>query len=347
MTAIEVADLAGVSQSAVSRAFTPGASVSPATRERIEAAARKLGYRPNALARSLIMGRSRIIGAAMAYLENQFYPEVLEQLSFRLQALGYHLLLFTAKPDQSADPILSEVISYQIDGLVLASTLLSSAVARECQEASIPVVMLNRTSQSEGVSSVVTENEKGAATIAAFLAKGGHKRFAYISGLQHASTNRDRERGYSDWLKRNGFGPPMRAAGHYSFSGAAEAARVLLSQKKRPDAIFCANDHMAIAAIEVVRHEYGLRIPEDVSIVGFDDVGAARWPSYSLTTFSQPVGPMVDEAVNILVELISDPDKPARQTVLPGELVVRNSARIPPGVVNAFERRIWRLNEIK
>ena len=127
-TSLDVARLAQVSQSAVSRTFTPGASVSEATRTKVEAAARKLGYRPNAIARTLITRRSRMIGVVMSYLENQFYPVVLEKLSQRLQRDGYHVLLFIADTRQT-DAVLAEILQYQVDGLVMASTSMYSALA--------------------------------------------------------------------------------------------------------------------------------------------------------------------------------------------------------------------------
>jgi DNA-binding LacI/PurR family transcriptional regulator len=131
--------------------------------------------------------------------------------------------------------------------------------------------------------------------------------------------------------------------GHYSFAGASAAARELLSRKARPDAIFRANHHTAIAAIEVARHEFGIDVGREVSIVGFDDVGAARWPSYGLTTFSQPVAPMVDETIAILMDLIEQRSRTPRQSVIEGDLMIRSSARVPPhGVVETSDGHIWR-----
>ncbi|WP_199707231.1 LacI family DNA-binding transcriptional regulator [Teichococcus wenyumeiae] len=329
VTATDVARLAGTSQSAVSRVFTPGASVSPETREKVTAAAAQLGYRPNAIARSLITRRSRIVAVAMAYLNNQFYPDVLEALSDRLQAQGYQILLFTADRHAAADPVLEQVMRYQVDAIVLASTSLSSAFARECRQAGVPVVMFNRTTDDPDLLSVTGDNEQGGHAIARFLAAGGHRRPAFIAGLEASSTNRDRELGFTRGLAEAGQAAPLRAVGHYSYEGAVEATRQLLRRDDRPDAIFCANDHMAIACMDVARHEFGLAVPEDLSVIGFDDVGPARWPSYDLTSYSQPLLPMVDATVEILMECMEDPSRPARGVVLKGSLMVRGSARRP------------------
>lgn len=343
VTATDVARRAGVSQSAVSRAFTPGASIAEETRRKVEEAARALGYRPNAIARSLTTRRSRIIGVAAAYLQNQFYPEVLEAMSRGLRARGYQLLLLMPEHGRHADPLLEEVMAWQVDGLILASTTLSSALADQCRAAGIPVLLFNRTSQAANVSSVTGENFRGGQRIAAFLAAGGHRRFAFVAGIENSSTSRDREHGFSGWLAGHGFDAPLRAVGHYNLDAAAAAARSLLGRPDRPDAIFCANDHMAIAVADVARHEFGLRIPGDLSLIGFDDTAPARWPSYSLTSFSQPLQPMVDATVAMVCEMIENPTAPTRQEVVRGELVVRGSARRPAeGCVSLDGQLVWR-----
>ena len=141
VTAHEVASLAKVSQSAVSRTFTPGASVSDATREKVLQAAKKLGYRPNALARSLITRRSHMIALVMSYLENQFYPLVIEKLSQKLQQQGYHLLMFISDEAES-DGVLAEILQYQVDGIVMASTMLSADMAKSCADFGVQLYFL-------------------------------------------------------------------------------------------------------------------------------------------------------------------------------------------------------------
>jgi DNA-binding LacI/PurR family transcriptional regulator len=322
--------------------FTPGASVSEETRKKVLKAASSLGYRPNALARSLIAGRSRIIGVLVSYLSNQFYPEVLETLSQRLQALGFHLLLFIVDEENSADPLLQQAMDYQVDGLIMASVSLSSKLAAEAVAAGIPVVMFNRTSDISEASSVTGENFAGSACIASFFVAAGHKKIALIAGQENTSTNRDRESGFRTRLGQLGVTLARREVGAYSFTQAAEAARRLFGEGERPDAIFCANDHMAIAAIEVARNEFGLDVPGDVSIAGFDDIGPARWPSYAITSFQQPIDRMVDACISILLGSVIDNSPVVRHIVVPGELIVRASARVPPGTTEKDEQKIWR-----
>lgn len=340
-TAVDVARLAGVSQSAVSRAFTPGASISAEKKTRIVEAARQIGYRPNVIARSLITGRSNTIGLVAAYLQNYFYPQIIEQMAARLRRSGFHIALFTTDLNQPADNILEEILGYGLDGLILVSTTLSSALADECRATGIPVVLFNRTTESLNVSSVTGENRRGGELMARFLVAAGHRKIAFMAGVEDSSTSRDREHGFVAGLAAHGLALCARVVGDYRYDRAGEAARSLLSSRERPDAIFCANDHMALAAIEVAKYEFGLTLARDISIVGFDDIELAGWPSFALTSFSQPAAPMVERTVDLILELIADDTAPTRHEIVAGDLVIRGSARLPPGCRTVEGRQTW------
>ncbi len=328
VTSDDVARLAKVSQSAVSRAFTAGASISDETRSRVQAAARQLGYRPNALARAMTSGRSRLIALLAAYLDNHFYPVVLEQLSRALQGHGYHVLLFMTEPGKQ-DEVVQRILQYQVDGIVMASATLSSRLAAECARTGIPIVQLNRYVASSPASSVTSDNIEGGSLVADLLARAGHQQIAFIAGAEDSSTNRDRAAGFYKGLAQHGLTVAARAVGGYQFEGAAAAARSLMAASQRPDAIFVANDHMAFAVMDVLRSEYGLSVPEDISIVGYDDVPEAAWQGYDLTTVSQSPEQMIDATVDILMEQIEQQSVRSRAAVIPVKLVIRGSARIP------------------
>jgi DNA-binding LacI/PurR family transcriptional regulator len=328
VTSSDVAKRAKVSQSAVSRTFAGGASVSDGTRQKVLKAADQLGYRPNALARAMISGRSRLVALLVAYLDNHFYPVVLEQMARALQAHDYHVLLFmTDFGDQ--DRVVAKMLEYQVDGIVMVSATLSSSLARECADTGTPVVLLNRYSPSTPTSSVTSDNLEGGRLLAHFLADGRHKRVAFIAGHEDSSTSRDREAGFFKGLAERGMTCFARDVGGYTAAGAAEATRRLLSPRQRPDAMFVANDHMAFATIDVARREFGLRIPQDLSVVGYDDVPEASWDAYALTTVAQPAKDMVDTTVSILLEQMERKVVTRRAAVLPIRLVVRGSARLP------------------
>ena len=332
-TSVDVARLAQVSQSAVSRAFTPGASVSQATRSKVQAAAQRLGYRPNAHARSLTTGRSRIIGLVLSYIENLFYPTVLERLAKRLQQDGHHLLIFLSD-SQNSDELVGEILQYKVDGIVLGATTLSSALAKRCAEASIPEVLFNRvmaSSSAGAVSSVRSDNVGGGREIARYLLAAGHKRIAYVAGREDSSTNLERESGFMQGLAESGRRLFARAVGNYDFEQSCQAARELFAGAgAKPDAVFVAGDQMAIAVMDTLRHELGMSVPRDVSVVGFDNVPQAAWQSYQLTTFEQPVEPMVEATVELLQSYLrAERTPPSRNLVVPGRLIARASARSP------------------
>ena len=332
VTSIDVARRAGVSQSAVSRVFTPGASASKATVAKVRKAAEELGYRPNPLARAMITGKSRIIGLVVAYLDNQFYPLALERLSNALQAHGYHVLVFMASNrDEELDGIIQDLLDYHVDGIITASVAMSNAITERCAAAGIPVVMFNRGQDGPGLSSVTSANVAGGAQVAEFLLAGGHTRIAHIAGWQGSSTGRDRRQGFVTRLAGAGVTLSAEIDGMYDRDTAATAARTLVDSATPPDAIFVGNDHMAFAVLDVLRHERGLSVPGDISVVGYDDVPLAAWPAYDLTTVRQPVNRMVEATVETLLAKIADPDRPPQKIEIAAPLIVRGSARIPQG----------------
>lgn len=338
----DVAALAGVSQSAVSRAFTPGSSVAEDTRRQILRAAKKLGYHPNLIARSLSTKRSNIIGLAIGSLENPFYAEVVKELSERLSATGRHILLFASGAGDSGESEVGAFLSYQIDALILTATSPSEALVRDCRKAGVPVVLINRDTDIAGVSTVQGENRRGGETVAAFLIAGGHERYAFIGGAASSTVSMSRQVPFQDYVARHAARGVAVRYGDYTFAGAAAAARELLSLSDRPDAIFCASDNMAFGVLDVAEREFRLRRRVDISVVGFDDVREARQPAYDLTTFAQPPEALAANAVEIIdAQLRKRGARPERREV-GGDLIVRGSARIPAeGVVAKGEMRIW------
>jgi DNA-binding LacI/PurR family transcriptional regulator len=326
VTSLDVAKRAGVSQSAVSRFFTPGTSVSKKMAEKIQAAAQEMGYRPNILARSLITGRSGMIGLVVAYLENYFYPEAVERLSKALQDEGYHVLVFITSLDgENVDRVAQEILDYQVDGIVLASVPMSSELAARCQALGVPVVLFNRSQDDERLSAVTTDNRRGGRLVADHFLALGHRWMGYIAGNEGASTQRDREAGFQEGLAQAGFTLRRREVGDFSHDAAAEATRRMFARPSRPTAVFVCNDHMAFAVMDVLRFELHLRVPEDVSVAGFDDVPPARWGAYNLTTVRQDVGAMVAETVSTLIAAIKGGSDAPRRVTLPSELILRGS----------------------
>ncbi len=341
-TETDVAKLAGVSQSAVSRAFTPGASVAKATRERILEAAKTLGYQTNLMARSLATRRSNIVALAISNLENPFYAQVAKELSERLRHTGRHILLFTTTADGTADSELERVLSYQVDALILTATIPSPELTDQCQKNGIPIVQINRESKISGISTVRGENQRAAEQVAEFLIAGGHKNFAFIGGAKGSNISEIRLNAFTNHLNALGFSDVQIAYGDYSFQGAAAATRQLLTSGKPIDAIFCASDYMAFAALDVIKYEFNLSVPKDISIVGVDDVPEASHSAYDLTTYSQPASSLAEEAIKIIDQQIANPGRRAQRREVRGQLILRGSARHPDNSIFTIEgKKIW------
>jgi DNA-binding LacI/PurR family transcriptional regulator len=324
----DVARAAGVSQAAVSRAFTPGASVAPKTRKSVMDAAEKLGYRPNAIARSLIKHSTKIIGIVLVRFANPFYWQVFEQFTQRLQQHGYYTLLLNATQDQQIEETLPMALQYQVDGIIITSSTLSSQMADEAARAGTPVVLFNRYELTTTASAVCCDNVDGGRLVADALLDAGHTRLAYIAGEESSSTNRDRERGFRDRLMERGHSLWLREAGlEYTYRAGYAAAQRILARQPWPEAIFCASDLIALGAMDCARH-LGAKIPDDLSIIGYDDIDMAGWPAYSLTTVRQPTSKMVDTTIDVLLHAINNPEAEAVSKWIPTELVRRNSALI-------------------
>ena len=331
VTSQQVADRAGVSQSAVSRVYTPGASTSKKTVDKVRKAAAELGYRPNVLARAMVSGKSRIIGLVVAYLENQFYPEALERLSNALQQRGYHVLIFMAKQTAgNIDSVVEEILDYQVDGIIVASVAMSSELSERCRAAGVPMVLFNRSQDDPSMSAVTSDNYAGGRKVAEFLLAAGHRKIGYIAGWEGASTQRDREAGFVAALADAGITLHSRAKGEFVMAVAGEATRNMFASDP-PEAVFVASDHMAIAVMDTLRFELNFKVPGDVSVVGFDDVPAAGWPAYNLTTVRQLAKRMVTNTVDILLDQIENQQNEPRRMVIDGPLILRGSARIPEG----------------
>lgn len=326
VTSTEVARLAGVSQSAVSRVFTPGGSASDEIIGKVKAAAEELGYRPNAAARALNTGKSKVIGLVVAYLHNEFYAEAVERLSLALQEKGYHALLFVASPTVGdIDSVMQEILDFQVDGVIIVSVNLSPGLWADLERHHIPTVLFNREQPGVDYTTVVMDNVEGGREIARHLTSLGHERIGYVAGFEGASTQRDRELGFTDGLAEAGLEIATRAVGNFVRSQAEEGTRWMFDRPDAPSAVFVCTDHMAIAVMDVLRHELKLRVPDDVSVVGFDDIPSAALASYDLTTYRQRLNRMVAEAVAALFKEIEDGRSETQFMRIPGSLIVRGS----------------------
>jgi DNA-binding LacI/PurR family transcriptional regulator len=293
-------------------------------RTRVLQAAEALHYQPNVIARSLSTRRSNIVGIVMATMTNPFYPEMLEQLVKALQQIGLQALLFYVPPGKEVDSELPLLLQYQVDAVVIASANISSAMARAWTATGRPAVLINRSVPEAGVTTISCDNEAGARQIADYLLDRGYCRLAYVSGKPDTSTNIERARGFRERLRERSMSLHAEIAGtEFSYAAGYQAAQELA--RGRPDAVFFANDILAVGGIDAFRHECAMRVPEDIAVVGFDDIPMASWPSYCLTTVQQPLADMVTAAVQFLAEILEQPMAGPRKHIIPGTLIERAS----------------------
>jgi DNA-binding LacI/PurR family transcriptional regulator len=334
ITSLDVAKLAGVSRSAVSRTFTEGASVSPATRALVLQAAAQLGYHRNALAMGMFHRRSGIFGVITGRLDNPFIATGLDALNRRLHEKGLRTLIYSGDDERDlelAGPALAE---YRIDGCFVLSNQLPPDVARRYLRLGVPLVVvfnsqlpgLNEQPSSGPYGAVSVDNVKAGAIVADHLWQKGRRRLAFVAGLEDAATSIERERGFTASLASKGASRVARASGGFSYAGGIAAANELLGERRLSlDAIFAANDLMALGVIDVARGRWGIRVPEELAVIGFDDIEATSYLSYSLSTVRQPTSEMISSAVDLMMRLTSEPAGTFVDLRLDGNLIIRES----------------------
>lgn len=325
MTAWQVARKADVSQSAVSRAFAGGSGVSKATRERIFAAAERLGYQPNALARGLSTQRSGIVGVVISQMSNPFLSTALEHLSQKLRVAGLRPFLITVDDEKDLGAALPALAEYRVDGCFVISPHLSRRVAQKYGSSEATVLLFNSTLPGLDASTVHVDNAGGGRAVAELLASEGHRRIGYLHGARGSATDNERFRGFSKGLATLGIDPPLIGWGDNHYVGGAKACLEMMERPAPPSALFCANDFMAMGAMDAARHQLDLRVPDELAIVGFDDAVPASWPSYDLTTFRQPIEQVIDTGIDLMTALVSGAARQPKRKVFPGELVIRGS----------------------
>lgn len=328
-TLAEIAKVAGVSQMTASRALNNRSGVSREKREEILLIADEMGYVVNRAAQKLSGGRSHVIGM-IAQLHTPFTSELVMGAGSAARAAGYEMLLYSLIGSDRRPPVgVMQLLQQFADGVIALlpyefDSLNSLALAR------IPVVTVEHSAETPEFATIIADSYQGARLAVRHLAELGHRSIAFITGNERLGSARDRRRGYEDTMRE--FGLPLRnelvAEGDYMQRGGFEAANRLLALRPRPTAFFCANDISALGALSAIR-DAGLRVPDDISIVGFDDIPLAAQVHPPLTTVRQPMQQMGRAAVNMLLALIVGLEAPSPTITLPTELVVRSST-CPP-----------------
>lgn len=322
-TASDVAARAGVSKWTVSRAFTDGASISPQTMQRVQTAARELGYRPNLLARSLSKKSTRIIGLVADELKNPHIFTLLDEVTRQLQSRGYMALLLNITSEHDYESVLTLADQMQVDGLLFLGTLLNDRLISLAQDIHrIPLVVLYRYSESPYIQVLATHGYQAGFDIGELLLQQDYPRMGYLAGPISESTQLRRLDGFRAALAQQQREVNLvLQAPHYQRLCGMEAFSTYLAAtpaEQRIDAIFCENDILAVGVIDAIRAKPGCA---PIAVVGFDDIELAASPSYQLTTYRQPMQQLIADGIHCLTQAFV----PGGQRLYTGELIVRQS----------------------
>jgi len=324
VNARQVAERAGVSRSAVSRTFTEGASVSRETRAKVMKAAAELGYHVNHLARGLIRAETGIVCLLIGEIGTPYQSALLDATTRCLQAAGkVVMVLNTAGDPRTTEAALGQTLNYRADATVVFSGSPPSTLVETCIASGQRVIMINRDDLPKGTEQILVENDEAVGEAALMLHRAGCATLAVVSSTAGTPSIVARERRFVQAAAGLGLTVTVSREGPTGYATGAASARLLLASSRRPDGVFCVTDLLALGFMDVARREFGRRIPEDLCIVGFDDIAQAGWMSYELTTFRQPLETMAERIVAILAT-DEEPSGPIR---LPVQTVWRRSVR--------------------
>ena len=323
-TSHDVARLAGVSRAAVSRTFTPNASVSPETREKVNKAARELGYRVNYLARSLINQRSDLVGVVAANLDNPFRVMQIDQLTRRLLARNLRPILLPTSRSEDVATFIEQLLQYSVSGVIITSDAPPTALCEECSRNAIPIVMINKGEAIPLVDRVINDDQAAGQGAAELLIGEGCRNLAVMAAPDVSFTARQRLHSFMKTAARTGVQVRLIESGLNDYESGRQVAKGLVESPI--DGLFCVNDYMACGVIDGLKETAQASSRTPMRVVGHDDIPQAAWGAYQLTSFAQPCDLQADAAIELLEQRINEPEAPAQLVTTPVHLVRRKSA---------------------
>lgn len=329
LTSRDLARLAGVSQSTVSRVLTNHPRVSEETRARVLKVLEEQNFIANSIARAMKTGRTESIGVFMSRLTSPFHSWLLDAIGRKLASRGLQMIVWNLEhdPQEMAAHVIRRRL---VDGFIFTSAAFDSRPDKVAVNSGVPTVLVHRGLDDLRCDQVVGDNRTGAWELGEYLVQSGHSRIGLITSPHTVSTARDREEGFRAALEAAGvrLPAPYVVRGSFDHRDGHAGVRQLMALKTPPTAVFCITDILALGAVDGAR-SLGLRIPDDLSIAGFDNIAMASWESYDLTTVDQPIEALADTGVQLLVERIHDPSRQPTVTKLPCRLVIRGSTGAP------------------
>ena len=321
-----VAERAGVSRSAVSRAFTPGASIAPETRKKVMQAAAELGYQVNDLARGLLANRSRLVGLVASDPASPFRTLQIAALSRHLVERGsVPVLIPTGPGEEQVSAAHSTLLRYRAEATIVLSGMPSSSIVELAQRNGQPLIVVGRT--EHGPDHVRIDNARAAQIAVEVFLSRGLTRLGFITSSVGSPNLIEREEAFVAAARKHGLEVKVRRGAYTDYDGGQTAASLLLGAGDSVEAVFCVNDLMALGLMDYARDVLNLSIPENLSVIGFDGIPQTRWGAYRLTTFHQDEEVLAAETIRILDQRQADPKAPPIVSVLPVPLVYRGSVR--------------------
>jgi len=328
----DIARAANVSHSTVSRALSDSPLISTETKARIQLLARKMGYTPDAIARGLVTRQTRTVGVVVTTITDPWVAEVVQGIEDSAHESGYSVILSSGASEPERELATVEMLrSKRVDALIVTSSRVGALYLKHLERIGVPVVLVNNHNQQSGryTFSVSVDNQHGGYLATNHLIQRGHCRIAYISGPADHSDDADRLTGYRQALGENGlaFDPALVISGNGQLDGGERALHTLIDLTNPPAAVFCYNDMTAIGLLSAARRE-GLSVPDDLAVVGFDDILFARYVQPALTTIAQPQRDMGRQAMSMALALMDTGDSAPSlsDVVVQGKLVVRESS---------------------
>ncbi|NNL74405.1 MAG: LacI family DNA-binding transcriptional regulator [Silicimonas sp.] len=328
VTLKDVAERAGVSRSAVSRTFTEGASVSPRMRSKVEKAAEELGYHPNALASSLTTGRTKLVGLVLNNFHNPIFLQVFDLFTRRLQDRELRPLLVNLTDETDPRNSVRMLRQYSVDAVVVASSTLPPDFAEAFRDAGVPVVhSFGRHTDTPKVNVVGIDNVECGRMAARALLRRNYRHVAFMGGPATATSTQDRLEGFLSEVARH---PGVRASHSFAENYTFQAGRQEMQRQLRAgpaEAFFCGDDILSIGALSAIE-DAGLFVPEDIGLIGLNDMEMAGWENISLTTIRQPIEKIIEASIDLVVSMLAQPGTPPESRIFPCEIVERGT--LPP-----------------
>ncbi len=325
ITSFHVARLAGVSRSAVSRAFTPGTSISDKTREKVQIAAAELGYRVNLVARGLNRQRTDLVGMIASAMNNPYRSEQIDALAKRLVREGFRPMLFCIDEDMNEEQLLSILLNYQVSGVVITSDAPPVEICEECARMHVPLALVDRMDELPFVDRINGDNLKGGRLAAEMLIDAGRTNLVVVQPEKVGYSGRARIAAFIERAAEDGIKTTVLPVIASEYEGGSEAASAIAVQRDKKLGVFCPSDTLALGLLDALRSKHGVRIPDELSLIGYDDIPQSAWAFADLTTIKQSVEEFAKVTVDMLKARINDPEANPKNQIVDVSVVLRGT----------------------